>query len=254
MLLLSLALIAGCIEVTGPDGTTDAGPPRDSNGKTAQEREAQVAEFLAGPVEAPERSLPVVRSQASYQKYLNLFRDVCLRRVPSFSGSREALLAAGFRQVPTNTLEPDILGDTRTSSEAFKGMHPEYQKAALKLRNADGSVPYIRGFYRTGSSLTNKYTNGIIVATVSTERRAQNNVCAISIKAPDDSPLLRELGRVANETGLASGPPTDTGFLGAGYMVPKSPANGGKPLVILLGRSSRSEQAHTYIHVGASRK
>ncbi len=217
------------------------GDPNEPDFFTDEGKAELVAQFRAA--EDPDRETPVVRSNAQYERYLNLFRDACLVNVPDLAQSKVAFQNAGLRSVPTAQYTPSISGYFAPTPANMATMSDIYAELSLSMQREDGMVPYILGFSGTSGATVSTYTNGVAVAEVSVGR-AINDGCSVRIKSPSDTPLLTQLQRVVNETGLATGAPQNTGILGTGYILGTSPQT-----FIHLSREARSDQSPTRITV-----
>ena len=228
VMALALALpLAGCM-----------GPSDGLSYEDGQRAKIQAYAAAKGQSVDPDRGTPVVSARGTIARYASIFRDGCLRTMPSFAGASEAFIAAGLRPVPQQRYQLRTNGYLPPDSQFIQGMSPPYREYALANPNAKGQVLWIIDVIDTqGKTATQTFTDGVVVAEI-TMGRSVNDICSVRLKTRDDDPLMAELQRVVNETGLASGPPRDTGLFGAGYTLDKK-------TFVTLGRQRRSSQSPT---------
>lgn len=229
--LASLVLVAACggnSGSSGPDFFSDEG------------KRELVAQYRNS--EDPDAKTPVVRSKALYAKYANVFKTACLANINDLTAAPAIFANSGMRPVAVAQYKPSIAGYFDNTPANLSTMGKVYAELSVSMKRADGKIPYITGF--SGSSSTSKavFTDGTAVAEVNIGKSI-NNTCSVRVKTPDDDPLVAQLGRVVNETGLASGPPRNTGILGLGYMIESKPK-----VLISIGRGRRSDQSPTYLN------
>ncbi|PHO04372.1 hypothetical protein CSC82_06820 [Rhodobacteraceae bacterium 4F10] len=188
--------------------------------------------------ENPDKSTPVVRSGSTLNKYANLFQEACLKTLPSFGGASEVFQKAGMRQVVVANHVPSIVGYMDNTEANRAQMSEQYADLAVKLKRPNGEIPLITGF-DTVAEGRKVFTDGVAVAEVSVARNI-NDGCSVRIKTSDDNVMLKELQRVVNETGLATGAPANTGLFGMGYVLNKKPQT-----MLTVGRGHRSSHSPT---------
>ncbi len=197
---------------------------------TPQIRTERVKQFMATSTET---ELPYVIEKSELVKYANLFKDACL--TGPMSEAVDYLQSNRFEIKTTGRYKIKNFGytDYKTNPKLFeKVVPPEYRSLAISMAAADGTVPVIESIFIPYNA-PKEYTDGKAVASVSIGPKI-NNQCSLSVRVPDDEPLIEELERIVEESGRNLGAPKDTGFFGIGYVVGLPPTE-----IIALGRQNK---------------